>query len=101
MLMDFISTSFCHALYGNCRVVFHHTEISLFALHYVPNSTFSLFSMSVLQVCQAMVHFAEFPSFRQAIAEDGFYEEVSDCSVVCRCVLCCDVICCAVLRCVL
>jgi hypothetical protein len=101
MLMDFISTSFCHALYGNCRVVFHHTGISLSALHYVPNSMSSLFSMSVLQVCQAMVHFAEFPSFRQAIAEDGFYEEVSDCSVVCRCVLCCDVICCPVLRCVL
>jgi hypothetical protein len=34
-----------------------------------------------------MVHFAEFPSFRQAIAEDGFYEEVSDWRVVCRGVL--------------
>jgi hypothetical protein len=64
----------------------HHTGISLSVLHYVPNSNSNsnsmsvLFSVSVLQVCQAMVHFAEFPSFRQAIAEDGFYEEVSDCS---------------------
>jgi hypothetical protein len=60
----------------------HHTGISLSVLHYVPNSNSKSFllSVSALQVCQAMVHFAEFPSFRQAIAEDGFYEEVSDCS---------------------
>ena len=29
-----------------------------------------------LQVCQAMVHMADFPAFWTAIAEDGFYEEV-------------------------
>jgi hypothetical protein len=51
-----------------------------------------------------MVHFAEFPSFRQAIAEDGFYEEVSDWRVVCRGVLyrallCCGVVWCGVVWC--
>ena len=32
-----------------------------------------------LQVCQAMVHMADFPAFWTAIAEDGFYEEVIFC----------------------
>lgn len=34
------------------------------------------FHTHCLQVCQAMVHMADFPAFWTAIAEDGFYEEV-------------------------
>ena len=38
-------------------------------------------SFLILKVCQAMVHFAEFPSFWKAIAEDGFYEDVRTYSI--------------------